>query len=982
MHHHMDLDCDHLDRGMDMDIHTLSSAHITTPSTPASNVPESCPTPPAPRSCCPSSSSALPPPALSSPPTHTHSMHPHHACSKGPVDSALQHGDANDSVDALSIHSPSPSGPHPPSSPAQEQAEQLALHTPQKPSRYPGIPSELILYIFKFLVSPQDLRSAILVCKLWCSCGVDLLWSRPALFSVSLAQKMCKTLALDRSETVFPYSDYIRRLNFSFLGQDLTDATLVRYTCCTRLERLLLPGCVKTTEEGLKQILEIGQGLYSLDLSDVPAVTDAVLEQVARHCPKLHTLYLAGCAQLTDDAIVRLAARCRSLKRIKLSQCVLLTDRSVLALTQHCPQLMEMDVTNCSLMTNSAIQSVFKTLPQVRDINMTLLANLTDQAFASVPLGAGTSPAIASLSYLPSPALSSSPAIVRFDQLRVLNLTSCVHITDETLARIIPAAPRLRNLTLTKCDRITDAGASIIKILGKHLHYLHLGHCSRLTDKAITTLAQHCTRIRYLDLACCSKLTDAAVFAMAQLPKLRRIGLVKCSNITDHGIYALLIAQAVPQTLERVHLSYCVHLSDTAVAELVQQCSKLTHLSVTGVPAFMTPRYQKFCRIPPSEFTPHQREVFCVFSGKGVRELRQHMQENPTVTASTMTSIQRSYRIMGSTVASMVAGGQHSSAILAHLGLTLRESDAQAHHPSATQTESGLNLAALATSSVLASAQSASLSAPETGTGASGTSLLGASSLDTDSGAAASGSASVGLMMMTTMGTTHDITELANLNHAPPSLSLEQHEALALELEQRMEELEQAGQEYAAMMTQQHFLNLHHHHLTQRQQYIQRLQEQAQQHHAGSGSSSSSSSSSTASPDVSSNMPSSPSSSSSASSTPLDTQMHACSSAGAQVRNETGEHGRPYHEEEQAIGISMDVDLQPTTEPLEEEDVRMATPVCSMNGRQGQVMGEGEGSSGGSENGSPAEDEEEDDGDVEEDASGDEENDRRVTRRL
>ncbi|KAG9325860.1 hypothetical protein KVV02_006854 [Mortierella alpina] len=892
-----------------------------------------------------------------------HPMLPHHACSKAPVDPAPHHDVASDNVDALSIQSPSPSGPHPRLSPPLQEQEQHVL------SRYPSIPSELILYIFKFLVSPQDLRSAILVCKLWCSCGVDLLWSRPALFNMTLVQKMCKTLTLDRSETVFPYPDYIRRLNFSFLSQDLTDATLVRYRCCTRLERLLLPGCVKTTEEGLKQILEIGQGLYSLDLSDVPAVTDAVLEHVARHCPKLHTLYLAGCAQLTDDSIVRLATRCRSLKRIKLSQCVLLTDRSVLALTQYCPQLMEMDVTNCSLMTNSAIQSVFKTLPQVRDINMTLLANLTDQAFASVPLGAGTSPAIASLSYLPSPALSSSPAVVRFDQLRVLNLTSCVHITDETLARIIPAAPRLRNLTLTKCDRITDAGASIIKVLGKHLHYLHLGHCSRLTDKAITTLAQHCTRIRYLDLACCSKLTDAAVFAMAQLPKLRRIGLVKCSNITDHGIYAMLVSQVVPQTLERVHLSYCVHLSDTAVAALVQQCSKLTHLSVTGVPAFMTPRYQKFCRIPPSEFTPHQREVFCVFSGKGVRELRQHMQENPTVTASTMTSIQRSYRIMGSTVASMVAGGQHSSAILAHLGLTLRESDTLAH-PSAAQSEPGMNLA-LATSSALAASVPTSYSAPEAGTGSSGTSALGAGPLNTLSSAVVPGSSPVGMMMMTTTTTTttsaaaatQEIAELANLNHVP-SLSLQQQEALALELEQRMEELEQAGQEYAAMMTQQHFLNLHHHHLTQRQQYILRLQEQAQ-NHAGSGSS-------TASPGVSSN---SSSSSSSSLSTPLDTQMHSSSDGSAQVRGGTGEHGVPYQEDEQAIG-DMDLDLQAVAELDADHDVRMATTPVSMSRRaQGQVMGEGEGSSGGSENGSPAEDEEEDDADVEEEeeeASGDE----------
>jgi hypothetical protein len=185
--------------------------------------------------------------------------------------------------------------------------------------QYPSIPSELIVYIFKFLSNPLDLRSAILVCKLWCSCGVDLLWSRPALLSIPLATKMCDIMTLDRTQTIFPYATYIRRLNFSFLVQELTDETLVRFSNCTRLERLLLPGCNKATEEGLKQILQAGKGLYSLDLSEIPAVTDAVLDSVARFCPKLHTLYLAGCAAITDDAIMQLAASCTSLKRVSIS---------------------------------------------------------------------------------------------------------------------------------------------------------------------------------------------------------------------------------------------------------------------------------------------------------------------------------------------------------------------------------------------------------------------------------------------------------------------------------------------------------------------------------------------------------------------------------------------------------------------------------------------------------------------------------------
>ncbi|KAG0218518.1 SCF ubiquitin ligase complex subunit [Mortierella sp. NVP41] len=794
--------------------------------------------------------------------------------------------------------------------------------------QYPAIPSELIVYIFKFLANPLDLRSAILVCKLWCSCGVDLLWSRPALLSIPLATKMCDTMTLDRTQTIFPYATYIRRLNFSFLAQELTDEVLVRFSGCTRLERLLLPGCNKATEEGLKQILHAGKGLYFLDLSEIPAVTDAVLDVVARFCPKLHTLYLAGCAALTDDSVVKLAYSCPHLKRIKLSQCVLLTDRSILALTQHCPQLMEIDVTNCNLMTNAAVQSVVQSLPHIRDINMTLLANLSDLAFSAIPLG--------SLQF-PSPSLITH----RFDQLRVLNLTSCALITDETLARIIPAAPRLRNLTLTKCDRITDTAASVIKVLGKHLHYLHLGHCSKLTDRAIATLAQHCTRIRYLDLACCSKLTDAAVFAMAQLPKLRRIGLVKCSNITDHGIYAMLDSQIVPQTLERVHLSYCIHLSDSAVSGLVSQCSKLTHLSVTGVPAFMSPKYQKFCRVPPPEFTPHQREVFCVFSGKGVRELRQFMQENPIMPSSTPSGIQRSYRIMGSTVASMVAGGQHTSVLLANLGLTLRETEAHVQQmPVSNAFEEGSSA----------------------GTG-------------TESAAAESTSTAAGLpgnTFSSTVDPTH-LEELA-LNPGNDDATTE-----ALGLPALMEELEQAGRDYADMMMQ-----------TARHHHRHRPQYQGYQAHAHSFSNSRSIGLDyTGQGSSTSIMPLSMSSSSSS----LPSYTHVHSPMCPHFSKHPFSHYRLAYaaaatqQEYESSGGSLE-DMGVQRDGDRDGDVRMASPSPAedetRSGHRGESVNGG-GSSGGSGHGSPTEEEDELEGnafdeDDEEDEE-DEEDDERTGKR-
>lgn len=147
---------------------------------------------------------------------------------------------------------------------------------------------------------------------------MDLLWSRPQFQNKGVAQKMIQILALP--QTVFPYADYIRRLNLSFLGPDVTDEMLTHFSPCTRLERLLLPGSVHATEGALERILaNCSSRLLSLDLSEIPCVTDSLVEHIARECPRLNTLYLGSCPALTDEAIVNVAKGCPLLKRVSLT---------------------------------------------------------------------------------------------------------------------------------------------------------------------------------------------------------------------------------------------------------------------------------------------------------------------------------------------------------------------------------------------------------------------------------------------------------------------------------------------------------------------------------------------------------------------------------------------------------------------------------------------------------------------------------------
>lgn len=206
--------------------------------------------------------------------------------------------------------------------------------------------------------------------------------------------------------------------------------------------------------------------------------------------------------------------------------------------------MLEIDLYNCKQITDVSITALLSKGRQLRELRVGQCSNITSHAFLELPNN------------------------LTFDALRILDLTACAQVQDAAVEKIIETAPRLRTLVLAKCKEITDRSVLAITKLGKNLHYIHLGHCAQITDAAVIQLVKQCNRIRYIDLACCQRLTDSSVKQLATLPKLRRIGLVKCNAITDRSILALAKANTEPRTkgqgpsfLERVHLSYCVHLT-------------------------------------------------------------------------------------------------------------------------------------------------------------------------------------------------------------------------------------------------------------------------------------------------------------------------------------------------------------------------------------------------------------------------------------
>ena len=266
------------------------------------------------------------------------------------------------------------------------------------------------------------------------------------------------------------------------------------------------------------------------------------------------------------------------------------------AFASCCLSMLEIDLQDCKEITDVSITAILARGRGLRELRLAQCNLVTDRAFMQLP------------EYLP------------LESLRILDLTACNQLHDSSVEKIIERAPRLRILVLAKCTEITDRSVFAICKLGKNLHDIHLGRCNQISDAALIELVKACSRIRYIDLAGCIRVTDKSVKILASLPKLRRIGLVKCQAIKDDSIFALARNDRphIPSNLERVHLSYCTNITlrvstvmlenpfnnrsklSQGVHELLNNCPRLTHLSLTGIQAFfMDHNLVSFCREAP-----------------------------------------------------------------------------------------------------------------------------------------------------------------------------------------------------------------------------------------------------------------------------------------------------------------------------------------------------------------------------------------------
>lgn len=464
------------------------------------------------------------------------------------------------------------------------------------------LPSEILSLVLERLSHKSDVVGFLTVCKSWAEIIVKILYYRPHINKKSQLDLFMETMRRTKEQTVFDYRTMIKRLNFSFVGDYMTDDQLVHFVGCPNLERLTLVFCKHVTSSSISAVLQGCKYLQSVDITGIKEVSDSVFNTLAFQCPRVQGFYVPQAREASFNALQTFITHAPLLKRVKITSNPNMNDELVCLLADMCSLLVEVDITLSPNVHDSSLVKLFCQLTQLREFRVTHNTNVTDRFLMDL-----------------------SQKIDHLPNLRLIDLCGCENITDRTIERLTSLAPKLRNVFLGKCSRITDNSLTYLAKLGKNLQTVHFGHCFNLTDNGIKVLVRSCPRIQYVDFACCTNLTNRTLYELADLTKLKRIGLVKCSQMTDEGLLNMISLRGRNDTLERVHLSYCSNLTIYPIYELLMACPKLSHLSLTAVPSFLRPDITAFCRPAPSDFSENQRQIFCVFSGKGVHKLRHYL---------------------------------------------------------------------------------------------------------------------------------------------------------------------------------------------------------------------------------------------------------------------------------------------------------------------------------------------------------------------
>ncbi|KAF9919402.1 hypothetical protein BX616_000013 [Lobosporangium transversale] len=146
-----------------------------------------------------------------------------------------------------------------------------------------------------------------------------------------------------------------------------------------------------------------------------------------------------------------------------------------------------------------------------------------------------------------------------FPNLVSLNLSKTSGVTDTAVALIVDRCQYLKTINLSYCRQVTDLGLlSVAKFCRLNLRSLNLTGNLKITNTSLMVVAKNCPKIQKLFLGECSQVTDAAMEWIAQSnssDSLKELELHRCDRVL-FGLPLLELLARKCIVLERLTITY------------------------------------------------------------------------------------------------------------------------------------------------------------------------------------------------------------------------------------------------------------------------------------------------------------------------------------------------------------------------------------------------------------------------------------------
>ncbi|KAJ1543608.1 hypothetical protein HK096_008358, partial [Nowakowskiella sp. JEL0078] len=336
-----------------------------------------------------------------------------------------------------------------------------------------------------------------------------------------------------------------------------TNLKLIRAMRSKKFKTIKLLGMSKIDFVEFTKTLEYYRAsITTIVLESVPTTTNTVVNQILRTLTNLIKFSVAHNPQISDAAVTFKEQDGVKFQNKNLEILVIrgteISNAGIQFIVNVFPKIHFLDIENIPTLTGHALVAI-SNLDELEGIKATGLGKSLitgqvqiDDALVNL-LSQGTR--LQNLVIQSCPWISNLPLMTFWNcKLRVLDLSSCVGISDEGILGMI-GVNSCRDLTV-----------------------LRLSRCPKITDITVIALADVLAKIQILDVSFNPAITDKSVIAMQKMSSLNIIELAGCNSITFFGINSLISlknlvgSESVP--LRLLNLNNCSGISVDGIREI------------------------------------------------------------------------------------------------------------------------------------------------------------------------------------------------------------------------------------------------------------------------------------------------------------------------------------------------------------------------------------------------------------------------------